>query len=126
MALSTMELRYQREMTNAFIAANPTVLELIPRIRVTDGRGTRWADDAPRFAQQLRIIDQSSSRTPQPGLIQASDGKERLAEFMLLGRHDAVMALWDHWTDAAGQAWELAQIFPWNQYEVRAQVIRRG
>jgi hypothetical protein len=123
--LAPAELKYQRENTLAFIMANPTRLELIPRVRVKDGTGTRFVDQAPRESQQLRLIDQSTARNTIPGMVQTSDGRERLTDFILLGTHDAEIDLWDYWVDATGTL-EVAQMFPWNQYEVRASVVRRA
>lgn len=125
MAYDTIELRMHRVNTVAFINANPTTLVLIPRTRVTDGAGTKFQDLPARLPQVMKLIDQSAAGSPQPGLVQTSDGRERLADFVLLGRHDAIVGLWDYWTDANG-TWEVAQIFPYNQYEVRALVVRRA
>lgn len=122
---SAAELKYQRAATVAFIAANPTSLVLTPRTKVKDGSGTRFVDGTPRKAQDLCIIDQSTERNIIPGVVQTSDGRERIIDFILLGEHDARIELWDFWTDADG-TWEVAQLFPWNQYEVRAAVVRRG
>lgn len=119
------ELKALRVGTIAFIAANPTDLALIPRKRIKTGTGTTFQDQPARKVQRLCLIDQSSARSPQPGLIQTSDGRERLVDFILLGTHDAVVELWDYWVDASG-TWEVAQLFPANGYEVRAAVVRRA
>jgi hypothetical protein len=123
--LAPAELKYQRGITAAFIAANPTTIVLIPRTRLKDGSGMRLVSGTPRAAQIFRLIDQSSERSPQPGVVQTSDGRERLIDFFLLGAYDTTVQLWDYWTDAQGQL-EVAQLFPWNQYEVRAAVVRHA
>ena len=123
--LAAAELRFQRSNTVAFIEANVTILALIPRTRMKDGSGTRMVNGTARPSQRLRLIDQSAERTPIPGLVRTSDGVERPIDFMLLGRHDADIQLWDYWVDATG-TYEVAQVFPWNQYEVRAAVVRRA
>lgn len=123
--LSAAELKYQRANTKAFIAANPTELVLIPRTRIKSGTGTVFQDGDPRNPQTFKLIDQSTSSSPTPGRVQTSDGVERLIEFILLGESCAEVALWDYWTDSNG-TWEVAQIFPSNQYEIRAAVVRHG
>lgn len=123
--LSAAELKYQRANTAAFIGSNPTRIVLIPRIKTKDGAGTRWTDQPPRLQQTFKLIDQSSSFGPTPGLIRTSDGVERLMDFILIGAHDSAVALWDYWTDANG-VWEIAQLFPPNQYELRAAVVRHA
>lgn len=123
--MSQAELTAQRANTAAFIAANPTVLILIPRTRQKDGSGSRFVNGEPRAPQSLRLIDQSTSRNVIPGLVQTSDGRERLVDFMLLGPYNADIRRWDYWTDASG-TWEVAEIYPDNQYEVRAAVVRHG
>jgi hypothetical protein len=123
--LAPAELKAQRNNTLAFIAANPTTITLIPRTKFKDGSGVTLVNGTPRAPQSLRLIDQSTARNIWPGLIQTSDGRERLVDFMLLGPHDAVIQIWDYWTDSQGIL-EVAEIFPWNQYEVRAAVVRRA
>lgn len=125
MPLSATELAYQRRNTVAFIAANPVSLALIPRTRIKDGSGTRFQDGDPRATQTFRLIDQSTARNTIPGLIRASDGIERLVDFVLLGDMDAVVSLWDYWVAESG-TYEVAEIYPANQYEVRAAVVRRA
>lgn len=120
------ELRLQRKGTVAFIEANPVSVQLIPRTKVTDGSGSRWVEEAPRAAQTFRIIDQSTARLSTTVTVRTSDGQERLADFMLLGEHDAVVGLYDVWDDTDGKRYEVAQLYPDNGYEVRAAVVRQG
>lgn len=122
---SAAELKSLRAGTKAFIAANPVEIALIPRNRITNGAGTTFQDQPARALQTLCLIDQSTSRSPVPGVVQTSDGRERLVEFILLGEHNAKVELNDYWTDASG-TWEVAQIFPANQYELRAAVVRHA
>lgn len=124
--LAPGELALQIANTVAFIAANPTALALTPRTKHKDGTGVRWVEGEPRPAQTLRLIDQSTSRNTWPGLIQTSDGRERLTDFILLGAPDVVVELWDFWLDEKGRIYEVAEIYPSNQYELRAAVVRRG
>lgn len=123
--LAPAELRVQIANTVAFIKANPSIIELIPRTRLKDGRGTRFQEGEPRNPQTLRLIDQSTSRNTWPGKVRASDGVERLVDFILLGAPDVTVELWDFWVDGTG-TFEVAEIYPSNQYELRAAVVRRA
>lgn len=122
---SAAELKSLRAGTKAFIAANPTKVTLTPRVRVKSGTGTILDPQAARLPQTFCLIDQSTSSSPTPGVVQTSDGRERLADYILLAEHDAEVELWDMWTDASG-TWEVAQVFPANGYEIRAAVVRHG
>jgi hypothetical protein len=123
--LAPGELAIQIANTIAFIDANPSEIALIPRVKFKDGNGTRWVAGEVRPAQVFRLIDQSTARNTWPGLVQTSDGRERLTDFILLAAPDALVQVWDYWTDANG-TWEVAEIFPSNQYEIRAAVVRRA
>lgn len=126
MALAQEEARAQRAITKAFIGANPSSLVLIPREMQRHGTGTSYVDQPPRAAQTFRLIDQSSTRGPQPGTVRAADGSQRLVEFQLLGEHDASIGLYDYWLDSVGVRLEVADILPDNGYERRALVVRYG
>lgn len=119
------ELASQRKNTLAFIAANPIVIQLIPRTRHTDGGGSRFVNGTPRAPQTFRLVDQSTARVPTGIIVRTSDGQERVADFMLLGAHDATVELWDYWEDS-GLTYEVARLFPDNGYETRAAVVRLG
>lgn len=120
------ELGLQRVNTEAFIAANPTTLILIPRTELITGTGKQWVSGAPRPAQEVRLIDQSSTRGPQPGLVRAADGVQRRVEYQLVMRWDALLGLYDFWLDSSQIKWEVAEVLPYNGYERRAQVVRYG
>lgn len=123
--LAPGELAVQIANTIAFINANPSIVILTPRTRVKDGSGTRFQNGEPRPPQTVRLIDQSTSRNTWPGMVQTSDGRERLTDFILLAAPDAIVRLWDYWVDADG-TFEVAEIYPSNQYEIRAAVVRRA
>lgn len=120
------ELRLQRKNTKAFIDANPIVIALIPRTKVNTGTGQQWIDETQRPEQTLRLIDQTRTFGPEPGTVLASDGKQRKAEYQLLGEHDATIGKYDYWIDPKGIRFEVANLIHSNDYEVRAQVIRYG
>lgn len=123
--LAPGELAIQIKNTDYFVNCNPTSVVLIPRTRHKDGSGTRWVDGEPRPPQVVRLIDQSTARNTIPGKVQASDGMERLIDFILLATPEKLIELWDFWEDADG-TWEVAEMYPSNQYEIRAAVVRRA
>jgi hypothetical protein len=119
------ELAVQIANTEAFIAANPSSVVLIPRTKHMTGTGTQFVDGSPRPPQTIRLIDQSTARNTWPGKVQTSDGVERLVDFILLGMPDVIVENDDYWKDSKGTL-EVIQVYPSNQYEVRAAVIRRA
>jgi hypothetical protein len=123
--LAPGELALHISNTVAFIDTNPTEITLTPRIRQKSGTGTILVPGEPRPPQVVRLIDQSTSRNTWPGKIQTSDGVERLVDFILLAHPDAVVRLWDFWITPEG-TFEVAEIYPSNQYEIRAAVVRRA
>lgn len=117
---SPSELNINRLNTNAFIAANPLVVELIPRAKVLSGTGVKWQEGAPRPLQVARLID-TSERSAQP----AQDGVQRKDVFQLLLPFDGLVALDDYWI-AGGIRYEVTNVLPYNNYERRAEVTRYG
>lgn len=122
------EISVNRENTIRFIQQNPTDIVLLTRRRQKDGFGTRWVEGSTRESQTFRLIDQSGSSRPVPGLLPASlpGGQQRKIEYMLLGKHDAVVEVGDYWVDESDIRWEIEELLPDNGYEVRATVIRYG
>jgi hypothetical protein len=114
------ELNIQRLNTNAFIAANPIAVTLIPRAKVLGGTGVKWQEGSPRPLQVARLID-TGDRSAQP----AQDGVQRKDLFQLLLPFDGEVALDDYWV-AAGLRYEVTSILPYNGYERRAEVTRYG
>ena len=120
------ELRIQKRNTAAFIAANSSEIQLIPRLKTNTGNGYRWTDDTPRPPQTFRLINQTRPFGPEPGTVLAVDGKQRKAEFQLLGEVGVAIGANDYWIDSAGIRFEVTNQIYSNDYEVRAQVIRYG
>lgn len=120
------ELEVNQRNTKAFIDANPVELVLRTRIRTNTGSGVKEEEGPQRDPQIFRLIDQTRTSGPEPGTVQANDGVQRKIEYQLLGVHDAVIGLYDFWVDSAGIRFEVADLIPFNGYEVRAQVIRYG
>lgn len=123
--MDAFELQIHRENTTAYIAANPTSVQLIPiatKERTASG-GWKVTDGTPREPQTMRIIE-VSART-EPATVKLQDGTERTVAFWLLGEHDAEVAVGDHW-EADGRKWEVGDIIRSNHYETRALVAERG
>lgn len=124
--MNALELKIHRANTLAFIAARPSEIALVPvktRERVKGG-GWEETPDTPRDAQTFRIIELGMYSTPP--IIRTQDGKERKAEFWLLGAHDAAVAIHDTWTADDGRTWQVGDIIRPNEYETRALVAERG
>jgi len=124
--MDSAELDIHRENTAWYIAANPTDVVLIPkteRQRTASG-GYTEAPGTPRSSQTFRIIEPNMNTTPP--VIKLQDGRERKAEFMLLGLWDAACAIGDSWTAADGRVWEIGDIVHANNYETRALVAEHG
>lgn len=120
------ELAINRLNTARFIAANQARIVLVPRLRRKDAYGTRWVDGTPRAPQYMRLIDQSSSNSPFPGMVKTLTGEERQVSFVLLGTYDALIAVGDYWEDDDHVRWEVAELLPENGYEQRAIAVRAG
>jgi hypothetical protein len=121
-----IELVVNRRNTAAFIAKRPLVVDLIPQARTKTASGGFKFEDLPaRPTQTLRLIEQASAYGNSPGLLQASDGKQRRVQFQLLGTFDATIGVYDYWL-ADGVRYEVAELLPYNGYERRGQVIRYG
>jgi hypothetical protein len=124
----TSELEVNRANTAFFISQNPIDLVLTPRTKLKDAYGERWVDGTPRDEQTFRLIDQSGVDRPVPGVIPTAPegGRQRKVEFLLLGRYDSAVELFDTWTDSKGVRWEIDELLPFNGYEVRATAVRFG
>ena len=117
------ELTVQRKLTTAFIATQPVVVTLIPRVKQQmPAGGHTWVDGSARPAQTMRLIEPSNS-APTPTV--TADGIEREVTFFLLGEHDAVIGQYDTFTHA-GLKWEVIQLAHHNGWETRASVARYG
>ncbi len=124
--MDAFELGIHRDNTAAFIAANPSSVDLIPiasKVRTPSG-GYTVTKGEPRGPQVMRIIEPSSRATP--ATVKLQDGTEREVAFWLLGVHDAAVAIGDSWTATDGRKWEVGDIIRSNHYEVRALVAEVG
>jgi hypothetical protein len=123
---SAIEIAAQRNQTNAFIAARPSLIALIPRVRSKTGSGVRWQDQAPRPLQVVRLIEQNLDSSIFGSSEQGDDGKQRKVSFQMLLPWDGQVGLYDYWVDNEGIRNEVTNLLPFNGYERRAEVIRYG
>ncbi|QNN98586.1 head-to-tail stopper [Microbacterium phage MortySmith] len=108
-----------------FILARPSQIILTPRKREkTTGGGWKYEELPPRQPQTLRIIELGMNTTPP--ILTLTDGKQREAEFWLLGPWDAQIEIDDIWTATDGRVWQVGDIIRDNGYETRALVTERG
>lgn len=118
------ELAVHRKNTEWFIAWNPIDLVLIPKVRTKTGSGSVIEDGPPRPVQRMRLIPQSE--TTPPTIIDSGTGQERVISFVLLGTYDAQMDVGDHWTDDAGNYYEVINVNDYNGYEVKGLIEAHG
>lgn len=120
----TLELAANRRITKAFIETAPIEVALVPRVKIPQpSGGSKWGRAAPRDVQRLRLVEPSSARSTAP--VRAIDGIDRVIEFMLIGEHDAEIGLYDVFTHD-GAEWEVLYAHPFNGWERRVEVARRG
>lgn len=121
----TVEMAVQRQLTTAFIATQPIVIEMVPRTKVKQpGGGFIWQEQTARTAQTFRLVESSSSVPPRP--VTGSNGQIRQMDFQLLGEWDAEIGRYDIFTLEDGEWWEVAELYHFNGWERRASVIKHG
>jgi hypothetical protein len=124
---SNAERMIQRRNTLAFIAARPSTLILVPSVRQRTATGGSILVDGPaRAAQTFRVVEQGSAPNNTPGQLRAADGTQERTDFLLLGVHDAVVEVGDHWSDTSGAKYRVTEMVADNGYEKRAKVVRYG
>jgi hypothetical protein len=116
------EIDIQRRLTVAFIDSRPVMIDLVPRVRAKQPTGGfAFQELAPRGPQKMRLIEPSGL----PILLSGSDGVQRELEMILLGRWDCDLEKYDVF-NYSGQSYEVAQLYFFNGWEQRAEVIRFG
>lgn len=123
MKSNATELAVDRRNTAAFIAADPTILRLTPRVRTKSSTGGFvWDEQPPRPAQTFKIVESNSRAQTATRVI---GGTQHEVEFTLLGHWDAIIGendIFEH----DGREWEVIALDHFNGYEQRAAVIRFG
>jgi hypothetical protein len=119
----SLELAVLRDQTDWFIGARPIDLILTPvQVQRTANGGFHVINLAPRLPQRMRLISMSADQRPTI----TEDGIEREIDLTLLGRWDAQVDIGDWWRDGEGLYYEIMEMVPYNGYEVRALVTKRG
>jgi hypothetical protein len=117
------EIDIQRRITMAFIDSRPIMITLVPRVRAKQPTGGfAFQELAPRPPQKMRLIESSGGL---PVFITGSDGIQRELEMILLGRWDCDLEKYDVFS-YSGQSYEVAQLYFFNGWEQRAEVIKFG
>ena len=114
-----VELETQRDITTAFILANPTLITLTPRSRVRQANGGYRNQLQPaRTSQVMRVIEQAPS-----SVITLEDGTQRSLDYVVLAEWNASIAKNDVF-EYAGDWCLVVELYHNNGYEIRASVIR--
>lgn len=120
----TAELLMQRRITHAFILTDPKYIVLHPyQDMQTPSGGTRAVAGTVRDGQVMRLIDANTPSSPSD----TQTGEMRTTQYELLGEWDAGMAVGDRFTVQCDSGeWRIENIFYFNGYERRAEVLRYG
>lgn len=119
------EIDIQRRLTVEFIDTAPIMITLIPRTRVKQPTGGfAYQEQTPRDPQKMRLIEPYHVGS-LPIMLTGSDGIQRELELMLLGRWDCDLEKYDIF-EHDGRRYEIAQLYFFNGWEQRAEVIRFG
>lgn len=120
----TEELLLLRKQTVAFIRANQTLIQLIPRQLqdATDG-GHFFTDLPPRPTQEFRLIPQADGMAARVD----DNGESNQYPFILLGAWNCTMHELDFWEDPDTEMrWEIESFVHYNAYERKARVTAYG
>jgi hypothetical protein len=116
-----MDLATNRALTAAFISFDPIDIVLVPRVRAkTQSGGWQFVNQPPRASQRFKLIRMSATQRP----VVTVDGVDRVIDYTLLGKYDALMDRYDIWTDGP-YTYEIVEIVPENGYQTKGLVDRR-
>jgi len=108
-----------RQQTLKYIAYDPIELSLIPVVRSTTVEGGVSIVDGPvRDPQTFKLIALTSNQR----LTLTVAGKERIIDYHLMGAHDSIMEVGDHWSDSDGNWYEVHAIQAGHGYERKGLV----
>lgn len=119
----TAELDAQIRNTAAFIAMDPTDIELFPQEeQITANGGRQQVTGAPRTVQTFKLIPMTFDQRPTITV----GGKERIIDYHLLGLPDAVVQVNDvFFLDAFPEDYYLViAVSDGHQYETKVLVER--
>lgn len=118
--MTAVELAIQRRATELFINADPTPIELNTG-GFTFVNGTKTAlPGGLRPEQVFKIIWSGSD-----GIVEEPPNGTRRFDFVLLGKHDATVAIGDFWK-VGEQEFRIIFVYPSNGYEVKAGGLSHG
>jgi hypothetical protein len=113
--LSNIEISLHRKGTENFISADPTQITLIPSVEVWSSGSKVLNAGTARSPQSFKVIWPGS----QDGIAVTSNGTTRRFDFILVGKHDAVVEIGDNW-NLGTQHFQIEWVAPDNGYEVKA------
>lgn len=120
--ISSLELSIQRQLSNAFIEADPLEIQLSRPTRTPDGAGGYVDSLVPIGGlQRLRLIplgDGADERT-------TADGVAVAPTYMLMGTYLANIQRWDEFS-VDGRRYQVVFINQNRQYEVKGEVAYLG
>lgn len=119
--MNSLELAIHRKGTLAFIEADSRSIVLEIKAKTTHGGSVSSASGGYRDAQDFRVIYPGDLT----GLVSDGDKTTRRFDFVLVGAHDAQIAINDCWTEESGQAYSIDWIFR-NDYETKAGGYSHG
>jgi hypothetical protein len=120
MTLRDGELKVQRKISAAFIAADPVIVILERHNRIGDGAGGFRSVTVPQPPQRFRLIPQEDGATARV----TAEGETATPEFMLMGEYDCNMQRFDEF-ELNSTRFQVVYIDN-RQYEIKGEVIRLG
>lgn len=112
----------QRRMTLALIDDDPTEAALIPRVKtVTSSGASAYTDGEPRVSQRFKMSLLNYDQRPDVTL---AGGVVRKADYHLIGPHDMIIEIGDHWTDLEGTRYDVTGFTEGWGYMRKAFVVR--
>lgn len=120
-------IELNRNLTHWFIMMDPVDVTLIPRVRArTASGGYTWTEGPARPLQTFKFIYGGNTGAGRAGIVETGDGRNRQFTYVMLGDYDAEVGILDRFVDHKGQWWEVEELLPYNEYEVRALVRSYG
>lgn len=120
--MNAAELALHRKGTRDFINRDKTVLVLEPTTEVWVAGTKTFAAVAPRPPQDFKVIWPGAD---SGGKVATSESETARYDFVLVGKHDAMVAIGDHWSDGE-QINVVEWVQPYNEYEVKAGGVSHG
>jgi hypothetical protein len=120
--ISPGELKSQRKLTYAFIAADAIEVTLVRRTRTPDGAGgIETGPPVEQEPQRFRLLPQEDGATARTN----ADGESATPEYMLQGYWDCNMERFDEFVLEDGRRFQIVYIDN-RQYEIKGEAIYLG